>query len=268
MSAPFRTWIDRRGAKRTVPMQVLVLGFPRTGTASMHSALQILGYHDVHHMFNVLSNPLDADLWHEALEARFEGKGTPYGRAEWDQVLGHCAAVTDAPGVAFSEDLIAAYPEAKVILTLRDPEKWWGSFSSTILKAIYSRPIGVAALLDPAGFGRLLPMIRLVLKSLFGPIEKLTKEGAKARFVEHYERIRAIVPRERLLEYEMGNGWAPICEFLGKEVPEEKFPRTNDEAKFREKVYGAVNGVIRRFVWRATMLAMVTGVAAAVYWRR
>ncbi|KAJ7062577.1 P-loop containing nucleoside triphosphate hydrolase protein [Mycena amicta] len=268
MSLPLRTWIDRRGAKRTVPMQVLVLGFPRTGTASMHAALDILGYHEVYHMMNVLANPPDADLWREALEARVEGKGMPYGREEWDQLLGHCEAVTDAPCMAFSEDLIAAYPDAKVILTTRDPEKWWRSFSSTILKVVHSRPMGIAAVLDPAGFGRLRPMNLLLLESFLGPKEQVTREGAKACFVEHYEHIRALVPRERLLEYEVGEGWAPLCEFLGKDVPEGKFPRTNDEAMFREKLYGAINGVIRRFVWRATVFAMATGVAAAVYWRR
>nr|GAT50656.1 predicted protein [Mycena chlorophos] len=145
-------------------MEVLVLGYPRTGTASMHSALVQLGYNEVHHMFAVFTNPMDADLWREAFEARFEGKGEPgpWKTEQFDQVLGHCAAVTDCPaaGVTLSEDLIAAYPNAKVILTMRDPEKWWGSFSSTILPATRSTALRLGMLLDPAGFGRLGAMAR------------------------------------------------------------------------------------------------------------
>ncbi|KAF7309000.1 hypothetical protein MKEN_01100900 [Mycena kentingensis (nom. inval.)] len=234
-----RTWIDRRGAPRIVPLQVLVVGFPRTGTASMHEALRILGYHDVHHMFNVLKNPPEADMWLEALQAKFEGRGTPYTRADWDQLLGHCAAVTDAPSMLFAADLIAAYPSAKVILTLRDPQKWWKSFSSTILKAVNSASLALAARVDPAGVGRIVPMARLVTESLMGgPQEEWTEERGVRQFEAHCATIREIVPRERLLEYRPGDGWESLCAFLKKDVPECAFPRTNDEAMFRRKVYG------------------------------
>ncbi|KAF7320710.1 hypothetical protein HMN09_00156500 [Mycena chlorophos] len=266
-----RTWIDRRGAKRTVPMEVLVLGYPRTGTASMHSALVQLGYNEVHHMFAVFTNPMDADLWREAFEARFEGKGEPWKTEQFDQVLGHCAAVTDCPGVTLSEDLIAAYPNAKVILTMRDPEKWWGSFSTTILPATRSTALRVGMLLDPAGFGRLGPMSRAAAQHLLHVdpnLDTVTKESAITAFNAHYARIKALVPPERLLEFDMRQGWGPLCEFLGKDKPEGDFPRANDGTMFKIKVYGALNGVIRQFLLRATVVALISGVAVAVYWQR
>ena len=64
-------------------------------------------------------------MWLEAIEAKFDGKGKPYGRAEFDKLLGHCQGVSDIPAILFAEELIAAYPEAKVILTNRNFDTWY-----------------------------------------------------------------------------------------------------------------------------------------------
>ncbi|KAJ7669602.1 hypothetical protein B0H17DRAFT_1209671 [Mycena rosella] len=135
-------WIDCRGAKRTVEMQVPVLGFPRTGTTSIQEVLELPGYHDVHHIRSMYENPPEADMWAEAIKARFFGCGTPVAPAQ-----------------------------------------------------------------------------NLVVPALFGPV--VTEEGAKARCIEHYESLRWLVPKERLLEYEVKDGWGPlpVCAFLGKDVP-------------------------------------------------
>ena len=90
--------IDRRGSKRVVPMQVLSLGLPRTGTLSMREAYSILGYEQPYHFASVVQNCKDADMWNEALRAKFHGVGKPFGRAEFDQLLGESAAITDTPG--------------------------------------------------------------------------------------------------------------------------------------------------------------------------
>ncbi|KAJ7914950.1 hypothetical protein B0H13DRAFT_1491285, partial [Mycena leptocephala] len=220
--------VDRRGAKRTVEMKVLMLGFHRTGvsiathaTAAMRTALKMLGFNDVHYTEAVFANPPPADMWKEAIDAKFSGCGTPYRRAEWDQILGHCQMCLRCR-ISLPRESIALISGSKVILTMRDPDKWWTSFSESI---------GVAsASLAPlrgnprsAGTGKSL----LIIDVLVGP--GTTEDSAKLRFVEHYERVRKIVPKEHLLEYEAKAGWDPLCSFLHVEVPAVEFPRTNDK---------------------------------------
>ena len=126
----------RRQCKRVVPKQVLNLGMSRTGTAcknssersqkqenfakliekAMKAALHILGYKDVYHGTDVYSNIKDCDMWIDALNTKYFGKGKPFGKAEFDQLLGDCAAITDGPANWFGPELIEAYPESKVIL--------------------------------------------------------------------------------------------------------------------------------------------------------
>ncbi|KAJ7852730.1 hypothetical protein B0H13DRAFT_1505302, partial [Mycena leptocephala] len=82
---------------------------------ALRNALEMLRYNVTNHGFRVGLNPTHRTMWTEAINAKFYGKGNPYGRVEWDQLLGHYMAVTDVPRILFAEDLIAAYPEAKVI---------------------------------------------------------------------------------------------------------------------------------------------------------
>ncbi|KAJ7161892.1 P-loop containing nucleoside triphosphate hydrolase protein [Mycena crocata] len=238
-------WLDRRGASRTVPMKVLVLGFCRTGTASMRKALETLGYNDTHHMQAVLVNPLEVDMWTEAVKAKFSGVGKPYGREEWDELLGHCQAVTDLPAIMFSEELIAAYPDAKVILTNRDPEKWWKSYSEALQPIWRSRKVAFAAWLDPEHLGKVFAFSRLTVSTFLGSATNADKEDAKRRMVAHYEKVRKLVPKERLLEYEVGGGWNPLCAFLGNEVPDTEFPRVNDTKAIRQAINMWAGGIIR-----------------------
>ncbi|KAF7304529.1 hypothetical protein HMN09_00855500 [Mycena chlorophos] len=263
-AAPSEMWVDRRGAKRVVEMQVLVLGYPRTGTSSIRDALQILGYSEVHHMLSAFVNPPEAEMWLEALEAK--ERGEIWGREQWDSLLGHCQAVTDAPSVCFSEALIATYPDAKVVLTNRDPDRWWGSFSTTILPGMQSRWYGLTAYLDPQVSGRLVPMTRRVVSALLGDLATLTEDRAKTAFNDHYERIRALVPKERLLEYEVSQGWEPLCEFLGRGVPKEAFPRVNDAAQFQERLDQSIRSIVATFVVRKVVPAVVLTAAAAAAW--
>jgi hypothetical protein len=248
----------------------------------MKAALEILGYNDVHHMMCVFKNPPEAEMWAEAANARFNGRGTPYGREEWDQLLGHCQvcrpfirtrerthvlkAVTDAPGALFAADLIAAYPEAKVILTNRDPAKWWVSFSQTLGTQIGSHVFRLAGFLDPQGLGRIVALIPVLSNVLLGPTP--TEESVKARFVAHYQNIREIVPKERLLEYEVSQGWGPLCAFLGDKVPAVDFPRTNDTKMVRESFKATMKEIFWRFVMRMVLPGvLLTGVGWAVYAR-
>ncbi|KAF7344209.1 hypothetical protein MVEN_01711400 [Mycena venus] len=262
-----------RRAHRQVPLEVLGLGFSRTGTSSLRDALEMLGYNVTNHGFRVGPNPTDRAMWTEAINAKFYGKGNPYGRVEWDQLLGHCMAVTDVPHILFAEDLIAAYPEAKVILTTRDPEDWWKSYSSTI--ALHLRgSIGLERTpewLEPRQLRNKRVFWRLVFRTLFGLKEtewEVTPEIAKERFIVHYEQVRRLVPKDRLLEHRVGEGWEHLCTFLGKPVPEMPFPKVNDAGEYVSRI-GKRNRellcwkILRCFLFGATVLVGMYGISLA-----
>ncbi|KAJ7144473.1 P-loop containing nucleoside triphosphate hydrolase protein, partial [Mycena epipterygia] len=222
----------RPSAQRTVPMQVLALGFPRTGTASIKIALETLGYVRTNHGFDAFADREERNMWTQAIRAKFHGEGTPFGREEWDRLLGDCQAISDVPHILFVEELIAAYPEAKVVLTDRSPDSWWKSYQATVL-AIQGLSLRdrLKVWLDPHFLGKRVEFSRLVWSTLF-QTEHITEEVAKARFAAHNEKVRRLTPRDRLLEFEVKDGWIPLCNFLGKEVPAVEFPRVNHAAQF------------------------------------
>ncbi|KAJ6573105.1 P-loop containing nucleoside triphosphate hydrolase protein [Mycena vulgaris] len=259
-------WVDRRGASRTVPMRVLVLGFCRTGTSSMREALKTLGYKATHHGMAVISNPPEADMWTEAINAKFFGKGKPYGLEEWDQLLGHCQAVTDVPSILFSEELIAAYPDAKVVLTNRDPAKWWKSYRDSLRVIYRSRRARLAGWLDPNDWGKMLKFTDMALSVVLGSAAGAKEEESKARFIAHYERVRRSVPQERLLEYEVGEGWDRLCAFLGDDVPNTDFPRVNDTKAILQTVDTWTARIFRRTAIRlAVPCVLLVSLCVAVY---
>ncbi|KAJ7265525.1 hypothetical protein C8J57DRAFT_1329880 [Mycena rebaudengoi] len=249
---------DRRGASRTVPMKVLVLGFFRTGTSSMQAALEMLGYKETHHGAAVVSNALEADMWMEAIDAKFFGKGQPYGREEWDQLLGHCQAVTDAdaPSIFFSEELIAAYPDAKK------------SYSDTLQVILRSKRAMFAGWLNPRHLGKVLKFTDLTLSMMLGSATGAEEEEEETRFVAHYENIRRLVPKERLLEYEVGEGWARLGAFLGKDVPDVNFPRLKDTNALLQSVDDFVGHIFWREATRlAAPAALLSFLWLAIYTR-
>ncbi|KAJ6595788.1 hypothetical protein DFH09DRAFT_1273042 [Mycena vulgaris] len=117
-------------SQRMVPMQVLALGFSRTGTSCAG-----LRAHEPRGGRGA-GEPATMDMWAAALRAKFHREGAPFGRAEWDRLLGDCQAVTDAPHILFAAELIAACPDAKVVLTTRDVDSWWKSYEATVTEAI------------------------------------------------------------------------------------------------------------------------------------
>ncbi|KAJ7485575.1 P-loop containing nucleoside triphosphate hydrolase protein [Mycena latifolia] len=265
--APNAPQTDRRGASRTVPMKVLVLGFFRTGTKSMQVALETLGYHKTHHGGSPIYNPVERDMWVNVVNAKFVGKGKPVGREEFDELLGHCqAAVADGPCLLFAEELIAAYPDAKVILTNRDPAKWWKSYQESLQFLYRSKKLMFAGWLDPEDLGKGVEFSSLTPRIMLGSAAGAEEEESKARFVAHYEKIRRIVPKERLLEYEVGEGWDRLCAFLGHEVPDTDFPRLNDTKALRQLVDIWVHQVFRRAAARLLVpAALLIAVCFAVY---
>ncbi|KAL7821169.1 P-loop containing nucleoside triphosphate hydrolase protein [Trichoderma aethiopicum] len=224
------TDINRRKLGRVVPMKVLILGLGRTGTASMRAAMKQLGYVDTYHMMNCsIENPPDALMWMDALCAKYDGKGKPFTREDWDQLLGTCQAVCDWPAVAFAEELIKAYPEAKVVLTNRDVDSWHASTMKTVYWRATDPELRWLSNFDWAA-SMYYPMLKKFFDTFF---EGDFPNRGKDVYRKHYEHVRSLVPKERLLEYKVTDGWGPLCEFLGDPIPKDcGFPNVNDNSDF------------------------------------
>ncbi|KAK5134553.1 hypothetical protein LTR08_006338 [Meristemomyces frigidus] len=257
---PGDTDINRRECRRTVPMKVLALGLGRTGTASLRTALKELGFDDCYHMMSAsVENPPDCLMWSDALAAKYDGKGT-FGREQWDQLFGHCQAICDWPCVAFAKELIEAYPEAKVLVTTRDVDSWHSSTMKTVHWRATEPELQLVAKFDWAA-GMYQPMLSKFWTEFWeGDFEK----NGKRRYREYYEEIRSLVPAENLLEYKMGEGWKPLCEFLDCPVPEgKKFPRTNDTDGFVDRCRRRNRMQMLNVLFRATVVG--GGFAAIVF---
>ncbi|CAJ0548566.1 Ff.00g021790.m01.CDS01 [Fusarium sp. VM40] len=247
-------------------MQVLSLGLPRTGTASMAEALTVLGYKDVYHGIKSIDNKEDWAILEKAADASFPNlpsyTGRPFTREQWDELWGHCEAVTDVASV-FAPQLIGSYPDAKVILVIREYDAWFKSMDEGVLKALWS-PIGQFSInyIEPV-IGSVAG--RAATKQMQGLFQAKDAQEARQKGREAYDRhhrvIKEMTPRERLLVYRLGDGWGPICEFLGKPVPEQEFPWVNEAAELRR----VISVKIKRNIQEAVVVALPwVGAAAAV----
>jgi hypothetical protein len=203
-------------------MQVIGAGVGRTGTYSLKLAINRLGLGPCHHMEAVMQDmPMQVPLWSAALA----------GRADWGAVYSGFGSAVDWPTASFFHELASAYPSAKFILTHRDPQTWADSFGETIYVAIAGRdqaPSDKKAWLDMA-YG-------VIAKAGFP--EGLSRDQLIEGFIAHNEAVKAAIPADRLLVYQVKEGWEPLCAFLGTQAPDEPFPRTNDRAEFWELLKG------------------------------
>lgn len=234
---------------------------------AMKAALQILGYDDVYHMTNTWTSPRDVDMWVEAYDAKLKGTGKPFGRAEFDKLLGHCMAVTDAPAIDFGPELIEAYPDAKIILVDRDIESWYKSIEP-LIDANFRRDILILAWLDPFYTGRLWKVTRRNMTLAYrARTASEAKANARQVFQDHYMRIRKAAPKDRLLEYKLGSGWEPLCKFLGKPIPDTEFPRLNESELFEKMVDCVAQRCLERSLANVGfVLLSIIVTLYAVYW--
>jgi hypothetical protein len=133
--------------------------------------------------------------------------------------------VSDIPAAIFCDELIDAYPEAKIILTTRDEEKWFESMKATIWHLYESRKAANAS-------GIPARLMNLQQEHIWGGDPD--KYG-RVKYREHNEHVREIAPKEKLLEYQVGQGWEPLCAFLGKDVPDVEFPRADDWGAYKKE---------------------------------
>ncbi|MCJ1310712.1 hypothetical protein MMC25_004378 [Agyrium rufum] len=258
-----RTDIDRHGRKRTQEMQILVIGMMRTGTMSMRTALEKLGYPNIYHMVDVMQNPRDCDMWAEALDAKYSGVGKPYDRKDWDSLLGDFNGCIDLPAAAFMPELIAAYPNAKVIVAERDAAAWYKSVANSVKKALGSPIMWTMSKLDGTFMARFYPMVTKMSYGLFGPTGYDDPENTMRRYRAVYQETRDCMKDhpDMMLEFQLKQGWEPLCRFLDVPVPNEPFPHVNESEEFGRRMQLLFQGAMTRVA--ATYLPMVGGVVAA-----
>ncbi|GGK94056.1 sulfotransferase family protein [Sphaerisporangium melleum] len=215
-------------------LEVIGAGLPRTGTTSMKAALDRLGFGPCFHTFEVLRRPDLADRWLPACS------GEPL---DWERTFAGYRSTQDWPAAFFWRELAAAYPRAKVVLTVRDPHAWYTSFR--VLGSADPRgplrPEDAAEAVRPvvAALERMRPLFEHIARTVFGEDvrlgEKMPEEDrAVAAYHRHLAAVRAAIPAERLLVFDVRQGWEPLCAFLGAAPPPaEPFPHLNDAASFR-----------------------------------
>ena len=199
-------------------LRVVGAGIGRTGTHSLKLALEQLLGAPCYHMLEVLSHPEYVHYWRDAID------GKP---VDWDQVFDGYAACVDWPAGAFWEEISAANPEAIVLLSTRSSaDAWFKSAHDTIFE-ISARE----APPDP-NLGDIAKMPKEMLAKKFTPNWQ-EPEAAKQAYEAHNARVRATVPPEKLVDWQPGDGWEPICDALGLPVPGEPFPHVNTTNEFR-----------------------------------
>jgi len=205
--------------RRRTGLRIIGAGLGRTGTTSLKLALEELLGGRCYHMLEVAERPDDPDIWADAYE------GLP---PDWHVFFEGYAATVDWPSAPFWRELSDTFPEATILLSVRDPDSWWQSVSQTIFTAmtVYFEPDA-----PDDGWTR---MGRAMLNQ-FTP-EWRDEAHAKAAFAAHNEQVRATAPADRLVEWSPGDGWEPLCSALGLAVPDHPFPHANTTAETRAEL--------------------------------
>jgi hypothetical protein len=189
---------------------------------SVKAALERVGFGPCYHGMEALRRCRDGEHWLAAYEAGGEG-------VDWSVIFEGYRATMDWPTIHFWEQLAAAYPEAKILLTERDPERWWKShvqmfrLGEEFIEGLTEEEREWA---DASGFARMQTALGTIAAGTFDG-RVFDKEHCLRVFEQHYERVRRTVPEERLLVYRVQEGWEPLCRFLGVDPPGEPFPRVN-----------------------------------------
>jgi hypothetical protein len=200
-------------------LKVIGAGFGRTGTKSLQEGLQVLGFTPCHHMYEVITNPEQVPFWDRAAQGE---------RMNWDDVFARYEAACDWPSCSFYKELADYYPDAKVILSLRDSKAWFKSVSGTIISAMSKPKAGDRPGL-PGIFGPLL-----IGEKTFG--NDLSEANMIATYERHNAEVQRVIPANRLIVFEAKQGWDPLCKFLGVPVPSTPYPNTNSTEEFQARV--------------------------------
>ena len=198
-------------------LKVIGAGFGRTGTLSLKSALEKIGFGPCYHMIEVFPRPDHVAMWHRLA---FENQ------IDWDALFEGFQATVDWPSARWWREIAAHYPDAKVLLSVRDPEAWYKSMIETIYQ-----PMKWPVPDDAPDLVRL--QNGMVRKAILGEtFDNRFEDKAHALevFERHTQEVRDAIAPARLLVFDVREGWAPLCRFLDVQIPNEPFPRLNDTA--------------------------------------
>jgi len=203
-------------------IKVVGAGFGRTGTLSLKIGLEMLGFDKCYHMYEVFQNEGHCEIW------RALGRGE---RIDWDALFVGYQASVDWPSCNFWQEQLQHFPKAKVILSRRDPERWYES----VMNTIYPSSLGARSAEDPRARAHGEMAFELIWDGVFhGRMDD--RDYAIGRYLAHNQRVIDTVPADRLLVFEAAEGWPPLCEFLDCPVPDQDYPSTNSTAEFQERL--------------------------------
>lgn len=246
--------------KQPVTLKVIGAGLGRTGTNSTQRALNALGF-PCYHMTEVIlnrDNKTHLDFWRKVANS------PPGSSQDWNQVFAKYTATVDFPGCSVWRELAAAYPDAKVLLTLhpKGPDAWFESVIETIYFTESMWQFKVLELLTPFGrkFGDMIQKLGWD-RALKGTMPDKAK--AIAAYDAWADEVRAAVPADKLLVFKATEGWEPLCAFLGVAKPDTPFPNVNDRAEFKKNIAGMAMGANLILAGIAAVAAVVIGGA---YW--
>lgn len=248
--------------------KVLVASWGRNGTMGVYTALNMLGYKS-YHVIDIFKGGIpDLKMSTEAFEAAV-GKGKKWTKEDYDKWLGSYDAITDiTPCIA--DDMFKLYPDAKWILTYREPEAWLKSINNTIVakaKQARSPTLWFLSFFD----NRVWSMMKWqasIMNIMFAGHPLEDGQAAVRQYLEYNEHIKEMVPPERLLvvKLEDGLGWEKICEFLDKPVPDEPYPRINDTKMFQERAGGIMKNGLSVALTNFVAFVVTPTVAAGAWW--
>jgi hypothetical protein len=220
-------------------LKIIGAGFGRTGTLSLYTALNQLGF-PCYHMFEVLKNPANKShlgFWRKVANS------PPGQQFDWEQVFARYTAAVDNPACCVWRELLVAYPDAKVVLTVhpRGAEAWYESTMDTIYFSEVLWQFKVLQVLTPFGrkFGDMSHKL-IWERAHKGTMPDRAK--AIAYYDEHIANVKAAVPPERLLVYSVDQGWGPLCDFIGVAKPQTPFPNVNDRTQIKQEIRDIMKG--------------------------
>ncbi len=195
-----------------MPLKLIGAGLGRTGTLSLKLALEHLGFGPCYHMTEIFMHPEHAPGWVQAAD----------GRADWESIFAGYASTVDYPGCTFWRELVQRYPTAKVLLSVRDPDQWFDSTQATIFTDESTETLQASPLREF--------FERTVWQDFHDRVHD--RSFMVDLFRRHNAEVERAISQERLLAYNVDQGWEPLCAFLGVPVPYQPFPRANSREEF------------------------------------
>ena len=217
-----------------MPLKIIGAGLPRTGTSSLKFALEDLGFVKCYHMSELYKNLEHLEFWNHVVHQ---------DAVDWKTFFSDYQAAVDYPSSLFYQDLVQTYPNAKVILTIRNPSSWYDSITSTVMskdRCPTRWKEAINHILAPFNAyhrtrRRWHSLLRLMWQTVFDEKYKDKDEVIK-RFQAHIDEVKQFVPAEKLLIFDVREGWEPLCSFLEVPVPNHPFPHANDRATTQESI--------------------------------